>query len=266
LLTLLQELISTIAIFIFIKNKSDFFFVPLINGLGALVGGIIALLAIRNKFNQTIDFSKLNIKLHLKNGFHVFLSISSSTILSASPIILIGIFVNYSMAGYYSAFEKIISAIKSLFYIINQTFFPRLSKVFAENVDSYIRIWKRLSICTNMVSIVVYAFVIIFSDYFVLFYLGKSFVQYIFIYKYISFTIISYTIINSLGLNALLVIGKTKELSISQIIPTILFVIISPFILKNYAFKVFLCSVLSVDFIIIAIRLYFLRLYHARSA
>jgi PST family polysaccharide transporter len=254
-----SKLIFTIAIFIFIQNESDYIIVPILNGLGFILSGIIAQYIIFNKFNQTFKFKTLKLKEHFKNGFHVFLSISSSTVLSATPILLIGTFLDYTMAGYYSAFEKLVSAIKSFFYIINQTFFPRLSKIFTEDTSKYKTIWKKLSITTIISSILVYIILLIVSEFFIKYYLGQNFIEYMYIFYILAFSIIFYTIINSLGLNGLLVLGKHKQLSTSQIIPAAIFICISPIVLKNFGLEVFLFTILLTDLTIILIRIYFLR-------
>jgi len=178
-------------------------------------------------------------------------------VLSATPILFIGTFIDYTMAGYYSAFEKLISAIKSFFYIINQTFFPRLSKIYTENITKYLGIWKKLSIYTILSSILLYIFMYLTADFLLEFYLGDAFLDHIYIFYILSFSIVFYTIINSLGLNGLLVIGKHKELSTSQLIPAIIFILIAPFVLKYFGFIAFLFLILIADLVIIFIRIYF---------
>lgn len=261
-----SKILFTITIFIFIQDETDYMLVPLLNGLGFLIGGLISLYIIFKKFNQPIEFKNLQIEKHLKSGFHVFLSISSSTILSAAPILLIGTFLDYTIAGYYSAFEKLVLAIKKFFYIINQTFFPRLSKIYIEDKQKYQQMWKKLSFFTIYSSVFLYIVLIFIAKFFIKYYLGENFLEQINIFYILSFSIILYTIINSLGLNGLLVIGKHKQLSISQIIPVILFICISPFLLKYFDFTYFLFLILITDIIIILIRIYFLRgLFNGKS-
>jgi PST family polysaccharide transporter len=254
-----SKLLFTVLIFVFIQNESDYILVPILNGFGFILSGIIAQYLIFNKFHQKFNLKSLKLKEHFKNSFHVFLSISSSTVLSATPILLIGTFLDYTMAGYYSAFEKLVSAIKSFFYIINQTFFPRLSKVFTESVEQYKTIWKKLSIFTIMGSILVYMILLVVSEVFIKYYLGENFLEHMYIFYILSFSIIFYTIINSLGLNGLLVIGKHKQLSTSQIIPAFIFICVSPLILQYFGLISFLFTILLADLTIILIRIYFLR-------
>lgn len=259
IVNIFSKLISAIAIFIFIQNENDYILVPILNGIGIIVGSAVSLYIIYKKFNQAIKFKNLKVKNQFRSGFYVFLSIFSSSLLSASPILIIGMFMDYVNAGYYSAFEKLIAAIKGFFYIINQTFFPKFSKVYTENMPQYKLLWKKISIWTVIISIATYIILFMVSDVFIKYYLGEKFIEYISIFYILSFSIVLYTLINSLGLNALLVMEKSKHLSYSQIIPAILFVCISPFVLKYYGLHGFLLTIILSDILIIVIRIYFLR-------
>jgi len=261
-----SKLFFTIAIFIFIQEDSDYLIVPLLNGLGSIIAGLISLYIIIYKFHQSIKLKSIMFVKHIQNGFHIFLSISSSTVLSASPVLLIGTFLDYSVVGYYSAFEKLVSAIKGFFYIINQSFFPRLSKVYTEDKEKYFRIWKKLSIYTLIASVVVYIILYSTANIFIKYYYGAIFLEYMYIFHILSFTIILYAIINSLGLNGLLVIGKHKQLSTSQIIPAIIFLLLAPFVLKSLGFTVFLFFLVLADLVIILFRFYFLKgIFYGKS-
>ncbi len=266
IVNIISKILFTILIFVVIQEPSDYIYVPLLNGFGFILGGVISLYIIVYKFNQPFDFNNLKIKEHIENGFHVFLSISSSTVLSASPILLIGIFIDYTMAGYYSAFEKLVSAVKSFFYIINQTFFPRLSKIYSENKENYLQLWKKLSFYTILSSVFLCLFIYLISDFLLSYYLGDNFMEHIYIFYILLITIVLYTIINSLGLNGLLVIGKHKELSTSQLVPAIIFIITAPLVLKYFGLFEFLFLILIADLTIILIRIYFFkRIFNGKS-
>lgn len=259
IVNVISKLLFTILIFIVIQEKSDYIYVPLLNGLGFIIAGLISLYIIIFKFNEKLILSKVKIIQYLKSGFHVFLSVVSSNILVVTPAIFIGFFLNYTLVGYYSAFEKIVSAVKNSFYIINQTFFPRLSKIHRENFTVYKDMWKKLSLITISFSIFVYICILLISKLFVTYYFGKDFIPYIYIFNILSLTIIFYTVINALGLNGLLIMGKSNQLSLSQIIPTIIYLILSPLILKYYGLYMFIFLIILIDLSIISIRLYFIK-------
>jgi len=261
-----SRLMFTVLIFVIVHVPSDYIYVPLLNGLGSVAGGVISLYIIFYKFKQRFRFKGVKIKAYIKNGFHVFLSILSSTVLSATPILLIGAYIGFTMAGYYSAFEKVISAVKSFFYIVNQTFFPRLSKVFSEAKGEYLVLWKKLSIYTVISSVILTIFLYFSCSSLLSYYLGGNFIEYIYIFEILSITIVLYTIINALGLNGLLVIGEHKYLSMSQVMPALVFILISPMILVKLGFVPFLFVIILVDLVIIVIRIYFFkRLLNGRS-
>jgi PST family polysaccharide transporter len=258
-----SKLFFTALIFIFIQEEGDYIYVPLINGLGFLITGVSSLYIVNKKFNQLLNFKNLRIKYYLKEGFYVFLSISSSTVLSASPILFIGLFINFSVAGYYAAFQRIITAVKNLFLIINQTFFPRLSKMYNENIIKYNKIWKKLTLYSLISSILFYFLILLFSERVISLYLGAEFLEKIYILDILAITVVFYVIINSLGLNGLLVMGKHKELAYSQIIPAILFFLLSPLVLMQFDLKIYIYLVLLVDLLIILIRVYYMKGFYS---
>jgi len=73
-LNLVTKIIFTIALFIFIKQKSDYYLVPIFNALGFIFAGIFSLFYIRKDFHirfQLQSFKK--IKEQLNKGKYVFI-------------------------------------------------------------------------------------------------------------------------------------------------------------------------------------------------
>jgi PST family polysaccharide transporter len=63
------------AIFVFIKNESDYIYIPLLNSIGALVSGSIAIYIVFKKEGVTfIRVSKNVLSTQLKEGFMLFVS------------------------------------------------------------------------------------------------------------------------------------------------------------------------------------------------
>ena len=56
-----SKLIFTIAIFIFIKDESDYILVPILNGLGFIIGGILSLRIVYKDFNQDFKYNLLKL-------------------------------------------------------------------------------------------------------------------------------------------------------------------------------------------------------------
>lgn len=79
-ITIFSKVVFTIAIFIFVNEESDYLIVPLLNGLGILIGSLYALYIIKKDFNQSIE----TIKLHFNDSSQFFLSRVSVSIYTSA--------------------------------------------------------------------------------------------------------------------------------------------------------------------------------------
>lgn len=141
LLNVLANVIFTIAIFVFIKQASDYLYVPLINSLGLIISGLISLWIIFKKFkiNFTIP-SKNGLITHFKDSTNFFLSRASVSIYTSSNAFFLGLFTNNTSVGYYAAAEKLYTAAQGLYSPLVQVVYPYMSK--SQNKPFYRKIFK----------------------------------------------------------------------------------------------------------------------------
>ncbi len=134
-----SKLIFTIAIFIFIQKETDFLLVPLLNGLGFIVGGLISLWIISRNLDQPFHLQSKKILLsHFKDSSQFFLSRVSVTLYTSTNVFVLGLFTNNTMVGYYSIAEKLYLALQSLYQPVVQALYPYVSK------EKNIRLFKKL--------------------------------------------------------------------------------------------------------------------------
>ena len=260
-LNVLAKAIFTIAIFVFIKRSSDYIYVPLINSVGALVSALLALITVKRNFGISLKGSSLGagaLFTHFKEGFFVFSSLVFSTILYVSPTVFIGIFLSYSTVGFYTMAEKIVSALKGMISVFNQTVYPWLSKLYSEKRVQYFRAWQKCAGASMALSVLLFL---------PLFFLGEKLIETLFaenyqysvnILRFLSVSLILYAIINLLGLLGMLVIGYSKHLAYSQIGPISLFMVLSPLVLRYCSLSTYIVFFLLTESGIIVCRLYFL--------
>lgn len=128
-INILSKLIFTIAVFLFVKEKTDYLLVPLFNGIGVLCGSLYAIYIIRKDFNQKIILQELKtIKYYFNQSSQFFLSRVSVSIYTAANSFVLGIFTNNTMVGYYSVAEKMYLAIQSPYTPLTQVLYPYISK------------------------------------------------------------------------------------------------------------------------------------------
>lgn len=261
-LNITAKIIFTLLIFIVIRDPGDYVFVPLMNSLGYMTAGLMSLWIIYRRFSVRISLTTLtvsNIILNLKEGFFVFLSISSSTLLYRSSVLFIGLFLGYTTVAYYSVAEKIVTAFKGFVMVANQTVFPRMSKLATENKKRYYIFWKKVSALNMIVTAILFLSLMIFADRIIITLFSDKMSYSIWILRLLSVSMVFYTVITMLGLLGMLVLGHVKELSYSQIFPSIIYLIASPFILKFLPFYCYLVLFLLLELSIIVFRYLFLR-------
>ena len=138
ILNILAKSIFLLAIFIFVKTPEDYYLVPLFNALGFITAGIISLFYIYKNFGVSFKWQKMERLIHyLKTGWHVFISRMAVVFYTSSNILVLGLFTDNVMVGYYAIAEKIIGAISSLGGMLNQVFFPYLAKVKTKSSIEY---------------------------------------------------------------------------------------------------------------------------------
>jgi PST family polysaccharide transporter len=128
-MNLIAKLIFTVCIFIFVRDKSDFMLVPLLNGLGFISVGIISLFIIFHRYKISLFLPSIQeIKITLKEGFAIFISNLAPNLYNNSSTFLLGFFSNNVITGYFSGITKITNFFNTVAGVLSQTFYPFLSK------------------------------------------------------------------------------------------------------------------------------------------
>lgn len=135
ILNVIIKAIYTIMIFSFISSSNDLLYAAGFNSISFIIVGIIGFLIASNNLKfQTLDFEY--IKSFFKETTTIFISNFFSSMYSISNNFLLGIFTNNTLVGIYASFEKIITALKSLYLPLYQALFPFVSR--KENKKSII--------------------------------------------------------------------------------------------------------------------------------
>ena len=119
----------TLLIFVLVKNSADFIYVPLLNSLGAVIGGVYSLWLVFKLFDvQWERPSKKMVIEQFKDSYHFFLSRVANNGSRYYAITIIGIYFGNVTVGYYAMVEKLYYAFMSLGGIVSQTIYPYMSR------------------------------------------------------------------------------------------------------------------------------------------
>ena len=253
-----SKLIFTLAIFAFIHNEDDYMLVPLLNGLGFIVGGIYSLWIISKHFHQKFIFqSKEAIMIHFKDSSQFFLSRLSVSIYTSTNAFVLGIFTNNTMVGYYSIAEKLYSAMQGVYQPIINTVYPYLSK--NKNILFYTKLFVVICVMNITGVIIVYLFSVEIID--IMFNIASAEVNTILLI-FVTSSILHVPAI-LLGYPLLAAFGYPKYANLSVIYSSI-------FHLMGLVFLVLLnqIDIYSIAYMVLATEsvVFFTRLYYAKKS
>lgn len=259
-LNITAKIIFTVSIFIFVHKASDYIYVPLLNSLGFIVAGIMALWIVFRDFRVDFRFPSLYVlKYQLKEGGHIFLSRISISFYTVSNIFILGLLTNSTIVAYYSVAERLVNVVKNLNSIVLQVMFPFISKLAVDTKNNaLIFIRKEIKFFTS-VGIIMCIFIIILSKPVVFLLFGGNFGNSIPILQVLSITSVITLLSAIIGQQILLNFNLKKLFTLSIIFPSIIHLFML-FVFVNFwnAFGAAVAVVITESFILI-IRLYFLR-------
>lgn len=153
--TVLSKLSFPILMFFLINKQEDYLFVPVLTGIGALLGSGYALYFIFIKDQVRFKFQPLaNLLYYTKDSFLFFTTSVSITVYSNATRIIIGSSLSLTDLSYYDLADKVVSLAKLPFTIIGQTVLPRIAydknKIFIRRLSQTIFI---LSIAAFLITL-----------------------------------------------------------------------------------------------------------------
>lgn len=122
--------VFTICIFIFLKDKTNIWVVPLCTSLGFITSGIASVILVHKKFNIRFRIASFtSVKKQLRNAYHIFISEMYISLIAYSNILILGFFANDAIVGIYASAEKVIRAIGNMISPVINSLYPYVSKI-----------------------------------------------------------------------------------------------------------------------------------------
>lgn len=164
LVNVLGKLLFLLLIFIVVRKPGDYVYLPLLDGLGYMAGGLSSLIIAHRQFGMKLRIPAWkDMKGRFVSGAAIFGSTLGMTLYRKSNIFLLRFFVGDAALGIYTAAEKIIIGLQSLFAPVSQALFPHLGHDFAgktppENLKKLKRISLFMAIFLCMAMVLVFVF------------------------------------------------------------------------------------------------------------
>ena len=129
ILNLIISVIVTTCVFIFIKQKEDYWKYPLLQSCSLIFSGIIGQIILIKKYKLRFIFLPPSIIINaLKTNFPIFVNQCMPQLYNNTSTFLLGILTNTSTLGIYDAIKKIVDLCIVLVGIVSRVFFPYLNR------------------------------------------------------------------------------------------------------------------------------------------
>lgn len=231
-----SKIFFTICIFIFVHTKTDYLYVPLLNSLGYLVGGIWSLFLVRRKFKINFIWQNISIlKVTLFEGWHIFYSSLAVSIYTISTTFILGVFTNNTVVGYYAGADKIVQAVKGLYQPIATAIYPLISKKMNDNKKEGLFFINSIKNYVGVYMAAISFVLFFFAEPIVHLLLGKQYQQSILILKITAFLPLIVSMSNIYGIQIMLNLGYKKMFSRIISIAAFLAIVLSLLLVPLYA-------------------------------
>ena len=215
ILNVASKLLFTIAVFVFIKEKSDYILQPLLTSFGFLFSGIIAFYYILIKWKIKLYKPSLNsIWDTIRKSTDVFLNNLLPTLYNSFSTVLLGIFGGVVANGIFDAGKKFIMIAQQFMTMLSRAFFPFLSRKIEKH-----HVYTRINI---ILSLTFSTFLFLFAPIIINTFFTDEFLDSIIVLRIMSFSIFFMSLNNIYGTNYMIIKGYERELRNITLIVSVL--------------------------------------------
>jgi len=224
-----SKLTFTVAIFIFIKNKNDFYLVPFFTFFGTFLASIVALLIIFYKFKIRFYIPNKNSLIYQFNeSKYIFLSTIMGSSYTISITFILGLLTNNTVVGYFSGADRIIKALQGVFQPVITTLYPHISYLKTQDENQSILLLKKTIKIVLLVSFTISIIIFSFAEQIVDLILGSEYSISVISLKIMSIVPVFVAIGSVFAVLIMLSFGRSAELSKIYIKTGIISLIITP--------------------------------------
>ncbi|RDB04729.1 flippase [Runella aurantiaca] len=212
LLNLLGKTIYIISVLLLIRERSDYYWQPLMLSASQVIISLISFVWAKKKYKIKLIFIPINrcFKL-LWDDKTVFFSLAFTSIYTTVNVVVLGVLQSKESVGFYTAGQRLISVAQLVITLpLAQVFYPYISKAFAVNKELGIQTVQKLLpiviISTVLLAIVMF---VVGENVLMIFY-GNDFAQSVIVFKILTFIPMFVAINNVMGVQTILNLNLDK--------------------------------------------------------
>ena len=224
--------------------------------MGLILSGSIALFVVYNKLGVVFKIpSKLQLKVELKDGWHLFLGMFSVNLFSSTNLVILGLFANNTMVGYFRAGDALVRALIGLLQPIVNAIYPHVCRLAGSSKRSAYLFIRKTLLFIAVIGFAIAIVTLIFAEPIVMTVFGKQYRETISVIMILSFLPFISNCSSVLGVQGLLAFNKnvtfSKIVTVSAICNVILAFLLTP-VYKHIGISVSLVTTELFTLIVVA--------------
>ncbi len=227
ILNVAAKLLFTILIFVFIREKADYIFQPLLIAAGYLASGIASVIVIIRHFR--IRFYRpvgKDIRESLNDSFDVFINLLMPNLYNNLSTLLLGFWWGNSAAGIFEAGKKVILLSEQALQVLSRTFFPYL----ANNIRNH-HVFNKISLSTGVFFMLMF---LAGADLFVKILFTEEFAPAVAIIRLMAVSPVLFSVMNSFGTNYLILMHKERLLRNITLVSSLIGMIVAIIMILDF--------------------------------
>lgn len=227
---ILTKILSAICIIAFVKSREDLWLYILILVLSTFLGNLTLWTYVFDAI-EVINFKSLQLKEHIKPVFVLFIPQLATTLFLTLNKLLLGNLSTLSQSGYFDSADKVIRILLTFITAIGTVIFPRLANSFNRGEKRNVEELLKLSFgAVNIIAFPMIVGIMVIGRPFSILFFGSEFEGIEIVLGILSIELIFMGWSSVLGNQFLVAINKTKGLTVSVFIASLI-LLISSFIL-----------------------------------
>ena len=215
--------VFTLSIFIFIKEKSDYYLQPLLTAMGYILVGFLSLIVIYKNGVRFVKIPLRTVLFSIKSNTDLFVNQLFPNLYNSLSSLLLGVFHGNAANGIFDAGYKFSGTCQQFFYIISRTFFPYLARKSNKHW-----VYARFNL---LLAGVISCFLFLFAPVIIKLFFTAEFYDGIYVLRILSVSIFFFVVTNVYGTNYLFIKGYEKEVRKATMYASIIsFVIAIPLV------------------------------------
>ena len=220
------KLFFTIMIFVFIREKDDFWMYPLLQSSGFIGAGLIGQYILIRKYKLKLSFLPLQKIIRvIKENVPVFINQFIPTLYNNSSVFLLGLLSSNMIVGIYNAILVVVNLLVTILEILSRVFFPFLNRR-KDKFPQYLRL--SLSVSIALICL------LLFGNEIVFWYLNVTYDKALDVLIILLVCVLGYTFYNIFGTNYFLVHRMDKLVMWNTIFASMIGVIMVYPLVKSF--------------------------------